>query len=92
MVRCHVKDRRRRSDEPTEPTQQHCGDDQSAMPTGRAEHRVQLAGGIVQWRAFDRTGQELQSEQVSLPPGERLLQRKGRGDYELYEFKEGTQP
>ena len=60
--------------------------------TGRAEHRVQLAGGIVQWRAFDRTGQELQSEQVSLPPGERLLQRKGRGDYELYEFKEGTQP
>jgi hypothetical protein len=60
--------------------------------TGRAERRVQLAGGMVQWRAFDNAGQEVQSEQETLPAGERVLQRKGRGAYELYEFKEGERP
>jgi hypothetical protein len=56
--------------------------------TGRAQCRVTLAGGIVTWTGFDRTGRMIATEQEFAVAGERTLQRKGRGDIELFEFRE----
>jgi hypothetical protein len=59
---------------------------------GAAEQKVLLAGGVVQWRAFDRAGQQVHSEKEFVLPGERTFRRKGRGVFELYEFAEGGRP
>lgn len=56
--------------------------------TGNAQRHVTLAGGIMTWKAFDRTGRMVATEQEFTVASERTLQRKGRGDIELFEFRE----
>jgi len=56
--------------------------------TGNARRHVKLAGGIMTWKAFDRAGRKVATEQEFTVVGERTLQRKGRGDIELFEFRE----
>jgi hypothetical protein len=49
---------------------------------------VHLAGGVVTWKAFDGAGRLIATEQEFAVAGERTLKRKGRGDCELFEFRE----
>jgi len=58
--------------------------------TGRAERKAKLAGGVLTWKAFDRFGRLLLTQQEFALTGERVLQRKGKGAYELYEFAEAN--
>jgi len=58
------------------------------LMTGNAQRHVKLAGGIVTWKAFDRAGRLVVTEQEFAVASERTLERKGRGDIELFEFRE----
>jgi hypothetical protein len=59
--------------------------------TGNAQHRVRLGNSAVTWKAFDRSGKLLAAEQDSgTPPGEHTFRRRGKGDYELFEFSEAV--
>jgi len=58
--------------------------------TANAERKVTLVeNSVLRWKAFTRAGQLL-SEGSETVGGERVLRRRGQGDYELYEFTEGT--
>jgi hypothetical protein len=59
--------------------------------TGRAQRTLKVTGDTITWKAFDRGGNLLMAEQESVAPGEYRFQRKGKGDYELFEFSEATQ-
>ena len=60
----------------------------SVLLTGGAEQTVRLAGGVLTWKAFDRSGRLAFIEQEFALPGQRNLRRKGKGTYELYQFAE----
>jgi uncharacterized protein YdaL len=57
--------------------------------TGNAQRRATLVNAQVTWKAFDRAGNLLASETEAKPAsGERVFQRRGKGDYELFEIIE----
>jgi hypothetical protein len=58
--------------------------------TGGATRTVHLPGGVLTWKAFARSGRLVLTEQEFALPGERTLRRKGKGEFELYEFNEAT--
>lgn len=59
--------------------------------SGEAQRRVVLKNASIRWRAFDRAGNLLAEEREPSPrSGECVFTRKGRGEFEIYEFKEST--
>lgn len=57
--------------------------------TGDSKRTVHIAPGPVTWKAFDRGGRLMAAEQETIgAAGERLFQRQGKGDYEIFEFTE----
>ncbi len=59
--------------------------------TGEAQQTVRLVNGTVTWKAFDRTGRLLAAEEESgVAAGQRTFRRKGKGDYELFDFSEAA--
>lgn len=56
--------------------------------TGNSQRTVKFGAGTITSKVFDRAGRLIAAEQESAIAGERLFQRRGRGDYEVLEFIE----
>ena len=57
--------------------------------TGKAQRTVTLKDAIIKWKAFDLAGNLLDAEfEPQSVSGERVFQRRGKGDYELFEIIE----
>lgn len=62
---------------------------EAVLLTGNAQRRVTLQNARINWKAFDRNGKLLFEEAEPAPaPGEHLFQRRGKGDYELFQIIE----
>lgn len=62
---------------------------EAVLLVGRARHTATVRKATVRWRAFSRDGQQLAEEQeATLTEGTRTFERRGRGDYELFEITE----
>lgn len=58
---------------------------EALLLTGNAQRTVKLRDARVTWKAFDRTGKLLEEATEPEPAtGQRLFQRRGKGDYELF--------
>ena len=59
--------------------------------SGSAQFKVRVENATVTWKAFDRSGKLVAAEQESQSAtGERTFRRRGKGDYELFEFGEAA--
>jgi uncharacterized protein YdaL len=57
--------------------------------TGKAQRTVTLVNARITWKAYDRAGNKLSEETEPQPAsGERVFQRRGKGDYEVFEIIE----
>lgn len=62
---------------------------EAVLLTGTASRRVTVQNARIAWKAFDRTGKLIAEEPAAAPvSGEQLLQRRGKGDYELFQITE----
>jgi hypothetical protein len=60
--------------------------------TGDSRKMLSIGPGSVTWKAFERGGRLVAAEQeTAAPGGERMFRRKGKGDYEIFEFTEAGQ-
>jgi uncharacterized protein YdaL len=57
--------------------------------TGKAQRTVTLKDALIRWKAYDLAGNLVDSEtEPQSTTGERVFQRRGKGDYELFEIIE----
>ena len=65
---------------------------ETVLLTGNAQRRITLQNATIKWKAFDRNGKLLAEEtEPAVATGEHLFQRRGQGDYELFQIIE-TKP
>jgi uncharacterized protein YdaL len=61
----------------------------AVLLTGKAQRTVNLVNAKITWKAFDRAGHQLDEQaEPGTASGERVFQRRGKGDYELFEINE----